>query len=154
VEPGRWLAGPAGVLLASVVLVKRERGTRFVVLDAAMNDLVRPSMYDAWHGIVPVSAVAAVGPTFPADIVGPVCETGDTFARNRMLPDLAPHARVAILDAGAYGSVMSSTYNARPLAAEAMVDGDRWAVIRDRQPYEALWAGERVPEWLRSNRTE
>jgi diaminopimelate decarboxylase len=153
VEPGRWLAGPAGVLLASVLLVKRDRETRFVVLDAAMNDLVRPSMYDAWHGIVPVSAVAAAGPAFPADIVGPICETGDTFARNRMLPDLAPNARVAILDAGAYGSVMSSTYNARPLAAEAMVDGERWSAIRDRQPHEALWSGERIPEWLQSTGT-
>ena len=139
------------MLLASVVLVKRERGARFVVLDAAMNDLVRPSMYDAWHGIVPVSAAAAVGAVSPADVVGPGCETGDTFARNRRLPDLAPGARVAILDAGAYGSVMSSTYNARPLAAEAMVDGERWAVIRDRQPYEALWAGEQIPEWLSSS---
>ncbi len=148
IEPGRWLAGPAGVLLASVILAKRTGGRRFVVLDAAMNDLLRPSLYDAWHGIVPVSAVDAVAPGEPADVVGPVCETGDTFARGRILPPLAPKARLAILDAGAYGSVMSSTYNARPLAAQAMVDGARWAVIRARQPVEALWAGERVPDWL------
>ena len=147
-EPGRWLAGPAGLLLASVVLVKRDGASRFVVLDAGMNDLVRPAMYDAWHGIVPLSAVDALGTAAPADVVGPVCETGDTFARSRMLPDLAPNARVAFLDAGAYGSVMSSTYNARPLAAEAMVDGERWTVIRERQSYEAMWAGDRVPEWL------
>jgi diaminopimelate decarboxylase len=144
-EPGRWLVGPAGVLLAEVVLVKQAPGTRFVVLDAAMNDLVRPAMYDAWHGIVPVSASDAVAPLSPADVVGPVCESGDTFARSRMLPPLAPRARVAILDAGAYGTDMSSPYNARPRAAEVMVDGAAWTVIRDRQSYDALWAGEHIP---------
>lgn len=148
VEPGRWLAGPAGLLLAAVVLTKRTGGRRFVVLDAAMNDLLRPAMYEAWHGIVPVSAVDAVGATQVVDVVGPVCETGDTFARLRALPRLAPNARVAILDTGAYGAVMSSTYNARPLAAQALVDGARWATIRERQPVEALWAGEHVPDWL------
>ncbi len=148
VEPGRWLAGPAGLLLASVVLTKTTGARRFAVLDAAMNDLLRPSLYEAWHGIVPLSPVDALAPTFPADVVGPVCETGDTFARARALPALAAQARVAILDAGAYGSVMSSTYNARPLAAEVMVDGGNWAVIRPRQPIEALWANELVPNWL------
>jgi diaminopimelate decarboxylase len=147
-EPGRWLVAPAGVLLASVVLVKQTQGTRFVVLDAAMNDLVRPAMYDAWHGVVPLDAADAVAPEAPADIVGPVCETGDTFARGRNLPMLHRNARVAILDAGAYGAVMSSTYNARPLAAEVMVDGERWSVIRERQTHEALWAGEHVPDFL------
>ena len=148
VEPGRWLVGSAGLLLASVVLVKSTGNRRFVVLDAAMNDLLRPAMYDAWHGVVPLSAADAVQPVTPADIVGPVCESGDTFARGRALPALARNARLAILDAGAYGSVMSSTYNARPLAAEVLVDGDRWSVIRARQPLEALWAGETVPDWL------
>ena len=148
-EPGRWLVAQAGLLLASVLLQKHTGTRRFVVLDAAMNDLVRPAMYDAWHGIVPVSATDAVAPVSAADIVGPVCETGDTFARARALPSFAPCARVAILDAGAYSSVMSSTYNARPLAAEVMVDGDRWSVIRARQPLEALWANETVPDWLR-----
>jgi diaminopimelate decarboxylase len=148
VEPGRWLVGPAGVLLTSVVLVKQTRGSRFVVLDAAMNDLVRPAMYDAWHGIVPISAVDAVAPVTPADVVGPVCETGDTFARHRLLPSLAANARVAILDAGAYGSVMSSAYNARPVAAEVMVAGDSWSVIRDRPLHSDLWQGEHVPHWL------
>ncbi len=147
-EPGRWLVGPAGVLLASVILVKQTQGTRFVVLDAAMNDLVRPAMYDAWHGIVPVSAVDAVAAVTPADIVGPVCESGDTFARDRPMPPLAANARVAILDAGAYGSVMSSAYNARPLAAEVMVDGGNWSVIRDRQNHRDLWHGEQVPDWV------
>jgi diaminopimelate decarboxylase len=145
IEPGRWLVGPAGVLLASVVLVKG--GERFVVLDAAMNDLVRPAMYDAWHGIVPLAAADAVGPAGAVDIVGPVCESGDTFARARSLPKLQAGARVAILDAGAYGAVMSSTYNARPFAPIAMVDGSRWSTIRDRQLHTDLWAGERVPEF-------
>ena len=147
-EPGRWLVGPAGVLLASVVLSKLAGDMRFVVLDAAMNDLIRPAMYDAWHGIVPVAAADAVAPTSRADVVGPVCESGDTFALGRQMPALRHNARVAILDAGAYGSVMSSTYNARPLAAEAMVDGDRWSVIRDRQPLDAMWQDERIPDFL------
>lgn len=146
-EPGRWLVGPAGVLLASVVLVKQAPGIRFVVLDAAMNELVRPAMYDAWHGIVPVSAADATAPLTTADVVGPICETSDTFARSRRLPPLAPNARVAVLDAGAYGSVMSSTYNARPRAAEVMVDRDQWVVIRDRQSHSDLWANERMPRF-------
>ena len=152
IEPGRWLAGPAGVLLASVVLEKHSGKYRFVVLDAAMNDLIRPSMYEAWHGIVPLSPVNARQPVSPADIVGPVCESGDTFARSRDLPPFAAGARVAILDAGAYGGVMSSTYNARPLAAMAMLDpgaGRRgFSVIRERQPVAALWCDELVPAWL------
>lgn len=147
-EPGRWLVAAAGVLLASVVLEKTSGGTRFVVLDAAMNDLLRPAIYDAWHGIVPLAAADAQAPVGAADIVGPVCESGDTFARGRLLPALARDARVAILDAGAYGAAMSSTYNARPLAAVAMVSDGRWAVIRPRQPIEALWAEERIPHWL------
>jgi diaminopimelate decarboxylase len=146
VEPGRWLVAPAGLLLASVVLVKHTGAARFVVLDAAMNDLVRPAMYDAWHGIVPVSAADALGAPAPADVVGPVCESGDTFARSRLLPPITQNARVAILDAGAYGAVMSSTYNARPLAAQVLIDGGRWSVIRDRQAVDALWAGERIPD--------
>jgi MFS family permease len=147
-EPGRWLVGPAGVLLTSVILVKQSLGARFVVLDGAMNDLIRPAMYDAWHGIVPVSAVDAAGPLSPADVVGPICESGDTFARNRPLPPLAQHARVAILDAGAYGRVMSSPYNARPGAAEVLVDRDRWSIIRERAPHESLWAQERGPPFV------
>jgi len=145
VEPGRWLVGPAGVLLAEVVLVK---GGRFVVLDAAMNDLLRPAMYDAWHGVVPLAAGNAVGMSAAVDVVGPLCESSDTFARGRRLPLPAAGARVALLDAGAYGAVMSSTYNARPLAPIAMVDGDRWAVIRDRQLHADLWAGERLADFM------
>jgi len=151
-EPGRWIAGPAGVLLASVILQKRGSShpgsRRFVVLDAAMNDLIRPAMYEAWHGILPVAPHALHAPLAPADVVGPVCESGDTFARARDLPDLPPGALVAFLDAGAYGATMSSTYNARPLAAEVLVDGHRWAVTRPRQTHAALLAGQRVPAWL------
>ena len=125
-----------------------------MVLDAAMNDLMRPALYDAWHGIVPVSAVDALGQPAPADVVGPVCETGDTFARGRMLPPLAPNARVAILDAGAYGAVMSSTYNARPLAAVAMVDGDRWDVVRSRQGAQRTMARRTHPRVARMTAPE
>jgi diaminopimelate decarboxylase len=147
-EPGRWIAGPAGVLLASVVLQKQGAAHRFVVVDAAMNDLIRPAMYEAWHGIVPVGAARAVAPLTPAEVVGPVCESGDTFARGRLLPHLVTGDTVAFLDAGAYGAVMSSTYNARPLAPEVLVDGNRFAVVRQRQTHDALLHGQRVPEWL------
>lgn len=149
VEPGRWLVGPCGVLLATVAVTKSSGVRDFLVLDAAMNDLVRPAMYDAWHAIVPLSAVAALGVPRPVDVVGPVCETGDSFARARPLPPLRAGARVALLDAGAYGAVMSATYNARPLAPVALVDGDAWETIRPRQPVEAMWASERIPEFLR-----
>ncbi|HET9018721.1 MAG TPA: diaminopimelate decarboxylase, partial [Acetobacteraceae bacterium] len=147
VEPGRWLVGPAGVLLAAVVLTKGAE--RFVVLDAAMTELVRPAMYDAWHGIVPLSATrAAAPPAAPVAVVGPVCESADTFAHGRALPRLAAGDRVALLDAGAYGAVMSSTYNARPLAPIALVDDGRWATIRPRQAVEELWRDESVPHFL------
>ena len=148
VEPGRWLVGPAGVLLASVVRVKAGPGTHFLILDAAMNDLARPSLYGAWHGVAPV-APARSG-TERYDIVGPVCETSDVLARGRVLTTCLAGDRVAILDAGAYGAVMSSTYNARPLAAQVMVDDGRWSVIRPRQRLDALWRDEEVPQWLGS----
>ncbi len=146
VEPGRWLVGPAGVLLASVLLTKADG--RIAVLDAAMTELVRPAMYEAWHAVVPLSPVRATEPVAPVDLVGPVCETADTFARARMLPPLRAGDRVALLDAGAYGAVMSSTYNARPLAPIALIDGARWATVRPRQAIEELWRQESVPDFL------
>ncbi|AZV39972.1 diaminopimelate decarboxylase [Komagataeibacter xylinus] len=150
IEPGRWLAGPAGVLLSTVILRKRgyDGMPPFLVLDAAMNDLMRPSLYDAWHGILPLSARDANAPAEAVHVVGPVCESGDTFGNDRTLPHMEAGARVALLDCGAYGMVMSSTYNDRPLAAQVMVDGNRWAVIRPRQPVEELWAADHVPQWV------
>ncbi|WP_428392872.1 diaminopimelate decarboxylase [Lichenicoccus sp.] len=154
VEPGRWLVAPAGLLLGSVVLVKRQGAGEppFIVLDCAMNDLLRPSLYEAWHGLLPLSASRASAAPRGAHVVGPVCESGDSFARDRMLPPLQVGDRVAILDTGAYGAVMSSTYNARPLAAQALVDGTRWTTIRPRQEISALWRDEIVPDWIMPRR--
>jgi diaminopimelate decarboxylase len=144
-EPGRYLVGPAGLLLTSVILQKHNGAKRFVVLDAAMNDLLRPALYESYHGILPVSAADFVRPVSPADVVGPVCETGDTFAVDRLLPDFKPNARVALLDAGAYGAVMSSTYNARPRAAAVLLDRGGKYLITPRQRTESLWAHETIP---------
>jgi diaminopimelate decarboxylase len=148
IEPGRWLVAQAGILLARVLLQKQGESRRFVILDAAMNDLIRPSLYGAWHGILPITPARWRAAVAPADVVGPVCESGDTFATARALPDLGQGELVAVLDAGAYGSVMSSTYNARPLAAAVMVSGTADAVIRPRQSFEAMRAGEILPPWL------
>jgi diaminopimelate decarboxylase len=139
-EPGRWLVAEAGVLLTRVLRIKEGTERRFLVLDAAMNDLQRPSLYDAWHDIVPVAPDPRPATTY--DVVGPVCETGDTFARARTLPECAPGDLLAIQGAGAYGASMSSTYNSRPLAAEVMLDAGRYAVIRRRQTLEEMVAGE------------
>ncbi len=141
-EPGRYLVGPAGLLLASVTLEKRGGARRFVVLDAAMNDLLRPALYNSWHGILPVSPVDYLAPRTPADVVGPVCETGDTLATARALPGFAPGARVAVLDAGAYGAVMSSPYNARPRAAAVLIEAGVSRLITPRQALEDLWVHE------------
>lgn len=143
-EPGRYLVGPAGVLLASVVLTK-QAGKRFVVLDAAMNDLIRPAMYDSWHGILPLSATSYHAAVDAADVVGPICESSDCFAKDRQLPELPAGARVALLDAGAYGAVMSNQYNARPRAAILLVDDGRSQLITPRQTYEDLWQTEILP---------
>ena len=149
IEPGRWPIGPAGVLLGSVILHKaRGNEAPFLVLDAAMNDLLRPSMYDAWHGILPLSAHEAALPATHAHVVGPVCESGDTFARDRLLPPMKRGSRVAILDTGAYGAVMSSTYNSRPFATEVLVENGTWQVIRKRQTIDELWQDETVPTHL------
>jgi diaminopimelate decarboxylase len=146
-EPGRVIAANAGVLLASVVhLHERPEGRRFLVLDAAMNDLIRPAMYDAFHDIRPVVETDAL--PVPCDVVGPVCETGDTFTRERLLPPLNPGDVVAFMSAGAYGAAMASEYNSRPLVPEVLVDGDRFAVIRKRPTYDEMLAAETPAEWL------
>lgn len=146
-EPGRVIAANAGVLLARVIHIHaRPEGRRFLVLDAAMNDLIRPAMYDAFHDVRPVTLTDAARANY--DIVGPVCETGDTFARDRQMPALKPGDLVAFMSAGAYGGVMSSEYNSRPLAAEVLVKGDRYAVVRKRPTYEEMLAREPTAEWL------
>jgi diaminopimelate decarboxylase len=147
-EPGRLLVGNAGLLLSRVLYVKEGATRRFIVQDAAMNDLLRPALYEAFHDIVPVRQPADGAENIPADVVGPVCESGDTFATQRSLPPLVEGDLVAILSAGAYGAVMSSTYNSRLLAPEVLVRGDRFDVIRPRQTYDELLALDRVPGWL------
>jgi diaminopimelate decarboxylase len=147
-EPGRLIAGNAGLLVAEVIYVKDGHTRTFAIVDAAMNDLVRPSMYDAFHAIVPVAEPPAGGPTVAYDVVGPVCETGDTFARQRPLPRLAAGDRVAFRTAGAYGAVMASQYNARPLVPEVLVRGGDWAVIRRRPSLDEMLALEAMPAWL------
>jgi diaminopimelate decarboxylase len=147
-EPGRVLSGPAGILVSQVLYVKKGATRRFVVVDAAMNDLIRPALYDAWHDIVPVRLPAPGAISAPADVVGPVCETGDTFAIDRDLPPLAEQDLIAFTAAGAYGAVMSSTYNSRLLVPEVLVCGDRYAVIRARPSYEAMMALDTIPAWL------
>ncbi len=144
VEPGRYLVGPAGLLLSSVIIEKSSEEKRFIIVDAAMNDLMRPALYDAWHGILPLGAVEFQREASAADVVGPVCESADCFAAARLLPEMRPGARLAILDAGAYGAVMSSNYNARPRAAAVMIDAGQFHLITPRQSIEDLWAGERV----------
>ncbi len=150
IEPGRWLVGPAGVLLASVIRVRRAGMPRpLVILDAAMNDLARPALYGAWHAILPLSATRLTAAPEPTDVAGPVCESTDILARARLLAPLQPNDSVAILDCGAYGAVMSSTYNARPLAAQVMVEPTLgtpgFTLIRPCTDATSLWAGEAMP---------
>ena len=147
-EPGRYLVGNAGVLLTRVLGRKRGQDKTFVIVDAAMNDLVRPALYDAYHAIVPVRVPAGDAPTEVADVVGPVCESGDFLALGRTLSVTHPGDVLAVLGAGAYGMSMASTYNTRPLAAEVLVRGESVEVIRPRQTVEELLAVERMPSWL------
>ncbi|ALL13777.1 diaminopimelate decarboxylase [Caulobacter henricii] len=145
-EPGRVIAANAGVLVSEVIHVhERPEGRKFLVIDAAMNDLVRPAMYDAFHDIRPL--VKRDGEAV-YDVVGPVCETGDTFTRDRPMPPLAAGDLVAFMSAGAYGAAMASEYNTRPLVPEVLVDGDRFAVIRARPTYDAMLARDLVPDWV------
>ncbi|WP_419317388.1 diaminopimelate decarboxylase [Caulobacter sp. ErkDOM-E] len=146
-EPGRVIAANAGVLVSEVIHVhERPEGRKFLVIDAAMNDLLRPAMYDAFHDIRPV--LKREGDAGPYDVVGPICETGDTFTRDRLLPPLAAGDLVTFMSAGAYGAAMASEYNTRPLVPEVLVDGDRFAVIRARPSYEEMLARDLIPDWV------
>lgn len=147
-EPGRALVGNAGLLLTRVVGVKDGEARRFVIVDAAMNDLIRPAMYGAHHLIRPVRQPKPGTVESSVDVVGPICESSDQFGVQRPLPPLVADELLVLLSCGAYGFVMASTYNMRPLAAEVMVEGDRFAVVRPRQSYEALLGADRLPEWM------
>ena len=144
-EPGRVITGNSGVLVTQVIRVKPGVSAPFVVVDAAMNDLVRPAMYDAWHDF---AAVAPTGERFTANIVGPICESSDTFAMNREIDRMGAGDLAVFRTAGAYGATMANTYNSRPLVPETMVDGARWAVVAERIEPATILAAERVPEWL------
>ena len=148
IEPGRLIAGNAGILVAQVIYVKSGAERDFLIVDAAMNDLVRPSMYDAHHDIIPVVEPAVAVALEPYDVVGPVCETGDTFARARALPPFAAGDLVAFRSAGAYGAVMASEYNTRPLVPEVLVSGARWSVVRARPSLDEIIARDSVPDWV------
>ena len=146
-EPGRLLVGNAGILVTEVIYVKHGEGKQFVIVDAAMNDLIRPTLYEAHHDVMPVRQDAG-RPTIRADIVGPVCETGDYLALGRDMAEPQPGELLAIMSAGAYGAVQAGTYNSRLLVPEVLVDGDQWAVIRPRSSYEELIGLDKIPPWL------
>jgi len=146
-EPGRYISGNSGVLVTRVEYVKRTGKKNFVIVDGAMNDLTRPAFYDAYHEIVPTTKKG--GATISSDVVGPVCESGDYFCKDRALPRVGEGDHLALLSAGAYGFVMASSYNTRSLAAEVLVSGKKSAVVRERQPVEEIWAGESVAPWLK-----
>ncbi len=148
IEPGRLIAGNAGLMVSKVIYVKSGEGRDFLILDGAMNDLIRPAMYEAHHDIVAVQEPAAGVEQQPYDIVGPVCESGDTFAKQRNMPPLAPGDLIAFRSAGAYGAVMASEYNTRPLIPEVLVHGDQFAVIRERPSFDEIINRDTIPEWL------
>jgi len=147
IEPGRFIVGNAGILVARVEYVKRTGKKNFVIVDAAMNDLIRPAFYDSYHEIVPVKRKS--GPAISSDVVGPVCESSDFFAKNRPLPKVGEGDYLALMSAGAYGFVMASNYNTRSLAAEVLVSGNKSAVVGERQKLSDIWKGEKLPVWLK-----
>lgn len=147
-EPGRMIAGNAGVLLTKTIYVKQGDGRNFLILDAAMNDLIRPSLYDAFHDIEPVKAPGTAFEEVLYDVVGPVCETGDTFAKDRALPPIEADDLVVLHSTGAYGAVQAGQYNTRPLIPEVLVKGDTYEVIRERPSVEEILKTERLPSWL------
>ncbi len=148
IEPGRLIAGNAGLMVSKVIYVKSGEGRDFLILNGAMNDLIRPAMYEAHHDIVSVQEPAPGVEQQPYDIVGPVCESGDTFAKQRNMPPLAPGDLVAFRSAGAYGAVMASEYNSRPLIPEVLVHGDQFAVIRERPSFDEMINRDTIPSWL------
>jgi len=145
-EPGRFISGNAGILLSRVEYLKQTGHKNFLIVDAAMNDLIRPAFYDAYHEILPLSATN--GPTLKSDVVGPICESGDYFCHDRPLPRLKEGDYLGLMSAGAYGAVMASNYNTRPLAAEVLVNGKKAALVRERQPVTEIWGSERMASWL------
>jgi diaminopimelate decarboxylase len=148
IEPGRLIAGNAGLMVSEVIYVKQGEDREFLIIDGAMNDLIRPAMYDAYHDIIPVIEPTPGTEQTPYDIVGPVCESGDTFAKGRDLPPLKAGDLVAFRYAGAYGAVMSSEYNTRPMIPEVLVKGDQFAVIRSRPTFDEMINRDTIPEWL------
>src|SRR6185437_6428453 len=149
-EPGRLLVGNAGILVTRVLFVKQGEAKNFVVVDAAMNDLIRPTLYDAHHQIWPVTEPDKSARHIRADVVGPVCESGDFLALNRDLAQPVNNALLAVMSAGAYGAVQAGTYNTRPLVPEVLVKGAEWAVVRPRLEVDQLLALDRMPDWLKA----
>jgi diaminopimelate decarboxylase len=147
-EPGRIIVGNAGILLTRVLYLKRSESRNFVVVDAAMNDLIRPTLYNAFHELRPVKAPAAGVPRIVADVVGPVCESGDFLALDREIDEPSPGDLLAVMSAGAYGAVLAGSYNTRALVPEVLVKGSRWALVRPRVEVEEVIARDRLPEWL------
>jgi diaminopimelate decarboxylase len=148
IEPGRFISGNAGVLVTRVEYVKRTGKKNFLIVDAAMNDLIRPALYEAYHEIAPLKR--AGGRTIKADVVGPICESADVFCHDRRLPRVGEGDYLALMSAGAYGFAMASNYNARPLPAEVLVRGQEAAVVRARQPIAQLWEGETLAPWQKA----
>jgi diaminopimelate decarboxylase len=147
-EPGRMIVGNAGVLVTRVTYVKEGEDKTFTIVDAAMNDLIRPTLYEAYHEVWPVKEQRKEMARVQQDIVGPVCETGDFLAEDRALPPAEPGDLLAVMTAGAYGAVMSSTYNTRLLIPEVLVSGDRYAVVRPRPSYDDLIGADKLPPWI------
>jgi diaminopimelate decarboxylase len=147
IEPGRFICGNAGILVTRVEYLKRTGKKNFIIVDAAMNDLIRPAFYDAYHEIVPLTRRS--GPTMKADVVGGICESGDFFAKDRVLPKVGEGDYLALLTAGAYSFAMASNYNTRPFAAEILVNGKNYAVVRERQTVTETWTGEKIAPWLK-----
>lgn len=148
IEPGRLIAGNSGLMVSKVIYNKAGEGRDFLIIDGAMNDLIRPAMYEAYHEIIPVMEAAPGVEQSPIDIVGPVCESGDTFAKQRMMPPVPDGGLIAFRSAGAYGAVMSSEYNSRPMIPEVLVNGDQFAVIRARPTFDEMINRDTIPEWI------